>query len=271
MISVRPGADLDREKNKRFSLTIEAYDSPDDPSQSKSTYRTLFLDVIDINDNPPVFEPDRYPVRIPEDTNPGSIVVQLTATDPDTGTGRGLIYTIESGNPGGVFDIDRSTGRITVGRPLTDRAGVWNVTVKVCDGGQPPFCDDGLVVVTVTSRNNYPPEWVIPEDNDAEYSLLENFYVGAEVVEVDAIDRDKNKVTYYMNVNGDLVTSTKDFRINSITGMITAMRTFDREKEERYRLFVVAVDDGDPQMQSEIRTLIIKIDDVDDNPPSFNR
>ena len=71
------------------------------------------------------------------------------------------------------FTIDRNTGLITVGRPPRGNSGTHNVTVRVCDDGQPQMCGTGLVTVTITAQNNYPPVWVFPRFNNESLDVLE--------------------------------------------------------------------------------------------------
>ncbi len=67
---------------------------------TSSRFWQVFVNLIDRNDNAPRFDPDTYTRRITEDAPPGTTIVRLTATDPDTGTDEGLTYTITGGNPG---------------------------------------------------------------------------------------------------------------------------------------------------------------------------
>ena len=73
----------------------------------------------------------------------------------------------------GVFTINPNTGVITVGRPPRGSPGLHNVTVRVCDDGQPPLCGNGIVTVTITAQNNFAPVWVEPRFNNQTINFAE--------------------------------------------------------------------------------------------------
>ncbi len=69
--------------------------------------------------------------------------------------------------------VDPTTGVITVVQPPRDAEGVYNVTVRVCDNGDPQLCGNGRVFVTVTAQNNFPPVWVVPRFNNESFTVTE--------------------------------------------------------------------------------------------------
>ena len=65
----------------------------------------------------------------------------------------------------------------------------------------------------------------------------QNQPMGTNVVQVTARDSDvgiNGMVGYSFDVNGEMVNKTDDFSINSITGVISAQREFDREQKHVY-------------------------------------
>lgn len=70
----------------------------------------LTINVLDIDDNCPVFSPKVYNVTIEENLPYGTIVLNVTATDKDSGTNAELQYAIKEGDDQGGFSIDRVTG-----------------------------------------------------------------------------------------------------------------------------------------------------------------
>jgi hypothetical protein len=79
-------------------------------------------------------------------------------------------------------------------------------------------------------------------------------------------DIDINHEVYYV-LHGD---SGKDFTIDRDTGLIRANNTFDREKINQYKFRVVAIDKGREPLSSTC-TVIVNIDDVNDNDPKFDK
>jgi hypothetical protein len=99
---------LDREQQSSYNISVQATDQS--PGQSLSSFTTVTITVLDINDNPPVFERRDYLVTVPEDTSPGTQVLAVFATSKDIGTNAEITYLIRSGNEQGKFRINPKTG-----------------------------------------------------------------------------------------------------------------------------------------------------------------
>jgi uncharacterized protein (TIGR03437 family) len=74
-------------------------------------------------------------LTLPANTPANSPLYRFTATDPEPGTI--FTYTIESGNDGSAFAIDKTSGLLTLARPDATRQTPYNLTVKVSDNGVP--------------------------------------------------------------------------------------------------------------------------------------
>lgn len=86
-LSVFPGSlsilkALDREEQETFNLTIVAEDHG---TPQHSTTQVLSVQVIDVNDEPPLFEKSQFEAQIRENQEPGSTVLTVSATDRDQG------------------------------------------------------------------------------------------------------------------------------------------------------------------------------------------
>lgn len=99
---------LDREQQPSYNISVQATDQS--PGQALSSLATVTITVLDINDNPPVFERRDYLVTVPEDTSPGTQVLAVFATSKDIGTNAEITYLIRSGNEQGRFRINPKTG-----------------------------------------------------------------------------------------------------------------------------------------------------------------
>ena len=102
-----------------FVMTIEAQDLGT-PSQTSQT--TLVINVIDVNDNPPIFKKRKYQGFMNKDLTGLRNDLQVEATDKDQlGTKNSQIrYEIIQGNYEKKFFIDSLTGQISVLEPLKD-------------------------------------------------------------------------------------------------------------------------------------------------------
>lgn len=82
--SIFTAVPLDRERFGHYELVVEASDGAVDP---RRTTITLQVDIIDINDNSPVFSEPTYTVNVPENRPAGTVILQLSvSTEGDTET-----------------------------------------------------------------------------------------------------------------------------------------------------------------------------------------
>lgn len=73
---------LDREEQEVFNLTIVAEDHG---IPQLSTSQVLSVQVIDVNDEAPVFQRAEFEAQVMENQGPGTTVLKVTATDRDQG------------------------------------------------------------------------------------------------------------------------------------------------------------------------------------------
>lgn len=99
--------ELDRETQASFNLQVRVSDMGR-PQLASSADVTI--NVIDVDDNCPVFQPSVYNVTIRENEKRGTHIVFVSATDVDKVANIIMDYKIKSGMPGGEFRINRSTG-----------------------------------------------------------------------------------------------------------------------------------------------------------------
>uniref|UniRef100_A0ACB8EB26 Uncharacterized protein n=1 Tax=Sphaerodactylus townsendi TaxID=933632 RepID=A0ACB8EB26_9SAUR len=86
---------LDREKNPQYNLTITATDEGTPPL---STYRTITLQISDINDNSPAFEESSYHLFVAENNPSGASIYTVKASDPDLDRNSKITYSILTSN-----------------------------------------------------------------------------------------------------------------------------------------------------------------------------
>lgn len=121
-----------------LELVVEARDRG---SPSLSSWATVQLQVLDVNDHSPIFQVPHYNASVPEDLRPGTTVLTLDAGDADLSReNAGFDYTIVSGNSGNAFQVEsrvawaggqlRTQGALVLVEPLDFEAiPVYNLTV----------------------------------------------------------------------------------------------------------------------------------------------
>ncbi|RWS28589.1 cadherin-23-like protein [Leptotrombidium deliense] len=273
-------------ETKNVTITVRASDLG---TPSLHSDATVFVIVYDRNDHSPVFMQNIYSKSIPEDTRDGSMVLQVKAVDGDHSlTNSRIFYRISSGAQD-KFVIDADTGLLSVSNGANldpdrtnPRQTQYTIYITALDGnfGRDQRQAHVVVNVTIVDVNNKAPEFIEPELA----SVAEDAPIGFYVTRVTAKDMDSKPMLRYSidtkssearNEHGALVelNDFKDlFSINSVDGTIRVAKQLDRETCDQIKLHVLvedvaAVTPG--QRASAILT--IRIDDVNDNRPTFSQ
>lgn len=135
------------------------------------------------------------------------------------------------------------------------------LTVTVTDKGVPAKFSTATVNIQVNDLNDNTPVMA-----DVEKSILEDKSVNFVVHQLVATDKDSgdNKVIEYT-----LITTGVPFAVSK-DGRLTVSGGLDRETQGSYTLTVRAQDKGAPSMSSTA-TVVIRLDDVNDNIPVFGK
>ncbi|MBC6426761.1 MAG: cadherin domain-containing protein, partial [Ekhidna sp.] len=140
--------------------------------------------VTDVNEAPTFNNASR---EVAEDADEGSHVGEVVeATDPEED---GITYSITGGNDANNFEIDSSTGQISVKRDASldhEETETYTLTVTATDNANPQMTATATVTITVTDVNEAPkfdPVTTTP-------SVAENAAEDTQVVTVSATDED---------------------------------------------------------------------------------
>ncbi|XP_066446713.1 protocadherin gamma-C5-like isoform X32 [Eleutherodactylus coqui] len=255
---------LDREEKSEHKLILTAVDGGE-PARSGSTEITVI--VLDINDNPPVFQQSIYKVEVLENVPLKTVLIKLNATDLDEGANGDVIYsfdhhTLESAKK--IFDINLQTGEIFLIRSVDfEVSKSYELFVKAADKGSPKLEGRCVVQVDVRDVNDNTPEIIFTSKTN---EVPENVPVGTVVGFITVRDKDSGK-------NGEIrleVTPNLPFKIQPMSQRyaLVTNRHLDREKLSQYTITLTASDLGSPPLSSQI-TVSLNISDVNDNPPAF--
>lgn len=117
-----------------------------------STVAIVRVQVTDVNDNRPIFEPRRYNVTLKTDNSIQGAILRVVATDLDAGLFGQVAYRITSGNEAGVFQIDRNTGEMEVARPaFLSRSPFHQLNVTATDAAGLKSMHDAEIRITASS------------------------------------------------------------------------------------------------------------------------
>ncbi|KAM4809573.1 LOW QUALITY PROTEIN: protocadherin Fat 1 [Rhinophrynus dorsalis] len=256
---------LDRELQAVYTVTVKATDQG--LPRKLSSVASVVISVLDINDNPPVFEHREYGSSLSEDVEIGTEVLNVYATSRDIEANAEITYKIISGNEHGKFSINPVTGMIFILESLDYETSLeYYLTVEATDGGTPPLSDVASVNINVTDVNDNSPVF---SQNTYTAVIGEDAVSGQPVSMVVADDADGplNSHIRYSIIDGN---QGNTFIIDPVRGEIKVNKLLDREKISGYTLTIQAEDNGNPPRLNST-TVNIDVSDVNDNPPVFSK
>ncbi|KAJ7995843.1 hypothetical protein DPEC_G00230920, partial [Dallia pectoralis] len=224
---------LDYERVKEYRVEIVAVDSG---NPALSSTNSLKVQVTDVNDNSPVFSPILFEVEFAEENQPGDKVVDVVATDADSGEVR---------------------ARSPLDREHKER---YEFRVTASDKGSPSHRGTATVVVKILDRNDNDPKFML---SGYSFSVLENMPPLSPVGMVTVLDMDQaENAKVHLSVEPD----SGKFVVQNGTGTIRSSISFDREKESTYTFRLKAVDGGEPARSSYVGVTINVLDENDNDP-----
>ncbi|XP_058533868.1 uncharacterized protein LOC101525515 [Ochotona princeps] len=225
------------------------------------------LHIRDINDHSPTFLDKEIIVKISESTAVGTTFLMESAQDLDIGMNSLQNYTVSPSSPFYMKIVDGNDGRIypelVLHKALDhEEEPELRLTLTALDGGSPPKSGTTLVLIHVLDMNDNAPEFA---QNVYEVEVPEDKEIGSKIISISAKDADAGnfgKISYTLfHASEDI---RKTFEINPTTGKIRLKSQLDFEGIPSYNVNIQATDGGG---LSEKCTLLIKVLDVNDNPP----
>ncbi|XP_053496998.1 protocadherin alpha-2-like [Ictalurus furcatus] len=257
---------LDREKKGEHSVILTATDGGTPP---KSATLNVTVIVLDSNDNPPVFSQETYSVALPENIQPGVLILKISSTDLDEGSNGNITYSFGSevnAEVRDIFTLDSTTGEIrTKGFLDFEDTDIYKLDVQATDKGQPPLTSESGVIIKILDVNDNTPEIEITSLSNV---ISEDAQPGTVISLISVTDKDSG-------VNGNVVCHVNDnvpFVLKpsvqyNMYSLVTKS-SLDRELVSQYEITISATDLGQPSLSS-LKSFSIKVSDVNDNRPEF--
>lgn len=155
---------------------------------------------------------------------------------------------------------------MTLVKPLDyESVRTYRLVIRAQDGGSPSKSNTTQLLVKVLDSNDNAPRFYTMQFQE---TVLESVPVGYNIVRVQAYDADEGKnseITYSIIDKEDNFPLAVDPR----TGWIHTLKPLDREENHRFSFQVAAVDGGIPP-KSASTSVVVSIQDVNDNDPIFN-
>ncbi|KAK6328963.1 hypothetical protein J4Q44_G00009410 [Coregonus suidteri] len=254
---------VDFEQVQWLNFTVRAQDHGSPPRVAELP---VYLRIVDVNDNNPIFTQPSYQKPVFEDVDLGTVLLRVSATDADSGLFSVIEYGLVDGE--GKFGITPSTGDIYILSPLDrETKDHYTLTAIARDnpGGSPNNRRENSVqvLVTVLDVNDFRPRFSV---RVFETSVFENEPSGTSVITLTATDLDEGQnglLSYSLQGPG-----ADAFSLDADTGLVRSLRLL--QSFEHFNLTVVATDQGRPPLWGTAVLRIIVID-VNDNRPMFVR
>ncbi|KAM9328068.1 LOW QUALITY PROTEIN: cadherin EGF LAG seven-pass G-type receptor 1 [Pholidichthys leucotaenia] len=250
--------EIDYEDQASYTLAIIARDNGI-PQKSDTTYVEIII--LDANDNAPHFIRDRYQGSVFEDAPVYTSVLQISASDRDSGSNGRVSYTFQGGDDGeGDFFIESNTGVIRTARKLDrENIAVYNLKAFAVDRGIPPLKAFVCVHVVIQDINDNAPAF---EKDELFFDVEENSPLHSVVAHITAKDPDEgiNAQIVYQIVEGNF---PEVFQLDMFNGALTAVTDLDYETKTEY---VIVVQATSAPLVSRA-TVHIRLIDMNDNEP----
>ncbi|KAJ0022558.1 hypothetical protein NQD34_014692 [Periophthalmus magnuspinnatus] len=241
----------------------------------------FIIKIHDINDNEPRFTKNPYYARVPEMSEIGTSVIQVTATDADDatyGNSAKVVYSILEGQP--YFSVDPDTGLIKTALPGMDREvkEQYQVVIQAKDmaGQMGGLSGTTTVSITLSDVNDNPPRFTKAL---YEFRVPESLELGAPVGALRAVDADigENADMEY-RITGSDGPGMFDISTNKSNqeGVLRLRKPLDFERKRQYslRIQVENVPVGSRLMSAgpftDEASVKVVVEDVDE-PPVFER
>ncbi|XP_060904174.1 protocadherin alpha-8-like [Labrus mixtus] len=258
---------LDREAARSHSLVLTALDGGKPP---KTGNVNILVNVLDINDNAPVFSQDVYSVMLDENAPVGTAVAQVNATDLDDGPNGEVVYSFSNSVSHRLlktFDINPSTGEITVkGLINYEEKDRYEIEIQASDKGLAPLVTQKSVIIKIVDVNDNAPEIEVTSFSS---SIPEDSRPGTTVALISVNDLDSGlNGKVFCSISDDVPFTLSPSLKDKMYSLVTKS-PLDREKQSHYDLTITAKDAGQPPLSSE-KTISVVVSDVNDNSPEFS-
>ncbi|XP_041840144.1 protocadherin Fat 4 [Melanotaenia boesemani] len=226
------------------------------------------LHVTDINDNSPVFTSTSVTKSVPEDSEVGSNVTVVPATDKDSDFNKELRYSLRGGE--GRFSVDPVSGMVSVAGTLDrETTASYSLLVVAEDQGRPARSATATLTVQVADINDN-----VPKFSEAAYQVevLETESLGETLVTVSAEDPDEgaNGRIMYTILLQSPPSEPAVFTLDASSGALKLAQPLDYSEVKAYTLKVQASDGGAPSLVGN-GSVVVKVKDVNNNPPEFSK
>ncbi|XP_059201778.1 protocadherin alpha-2-like isoform X9 [Centropristis striata] len=256
---------LDYEETPAYEVRVQAMDQGPTP---RSAHAKLLIEIIDVNDNAPEISVTSLMTPVKEDAELGTIVALVTVSDKDGGNNGVTNCKVVGSVPFKLKSNYKNDYSLVVDGPLDrENTSLYNVTITATDEGSPPLSSNRIITVHVSDVNDNAPRFTEPVIN---VYLKENSPTGSVIYTIKAFDPDLDsnaKLTYKL-IDGypKHIPISSVVNINSETGDIISLQSFNYEELKTFQFKVQGTDSGVPPLSSNVTVNVLILDENDNNP-----
>ncbi|XP_059378028.1 protocadherin alpha-2-like isoform X2 [Carassius carassius] len=255
---------VDYERGAAVEIRVQAKDRGLKP---RAAYCKVLVEIMDINDNTPEISVTSLVNTVKEDAANGTVVSMITVLDNDAGKNGEIHLKVRDMLP---FKVQNSYNKyytLVVNGPLDkEQASEYNVTITATDEGTPPLSSTSVITIHVSDVNDNAPRFPEPVIN---VYVKENSQTGAVIHTVSAFDPDVGdnaRLTYSLLESSKSGPVTSMLNINSDSGDIHSLQSFNYEETKTFEFKVQATDSGVPPLSSNVTVNVFILDENDNSP-----
>ncbi|KAK2165207.1 hypothetical protein LSH36_53g02017 [Paralvinella palmiformis] len=256
---------LDREMTSKFYVMITCKDRGQPELVS---WKTIDINVLDVNDNRPMFGQTHYQVIISADIHIGDNISQLSATDPDEGDNGNVAYSILDPDVVHLFSINKQSGIVSANVNIPN-ISIWDFKIHILaeDMGDEPLSSTTILILSSLVNQSSSNIDLLSQNNvtvlHVEENWPENIKIGQLFDDNEHLVCDITTVVYPDEI--------KKLFVLSNNGEVIVQTSLDRETQETYYFgaIVKKVCRNSAGEQESVKGYIIQVivDDQNDNAP----
>ncbi|KAJ6661385.1 hypothetical protein lerEdw1_015013 [Lerista edwardsae] len=263
---IRVKGKVDFEDINLYNIEIEAKDKGSPPL---SGHCSILIEILDVNDNAPEMSLKSMLVPVPEDSLPGVVVALVSISDRDSGVNGQVSCSLwPTGLPFKLVSTFKNYYSLVLAEPVDrEQVAEFRLVVVARDEGAPSLSASSSLVVPISDVNDNAPAFAQPS-----YTVFikENNPPGAHIFTMSASDPDmaeNSLISYWLDEKLWPVSSY--ISVNSESGKVYALQSFDYEELKLLEFQVSAKDAGLPSLCSNATVQVFVVDENDNTPALF--
>jgi hypothetical protein len=230
--------------------------------------RSLYIRVLDANDNAPVFLQAVYYSGLALNSTPGALIANVQATDKDIGVNAEIKYGLLDGGEGTIA-VNQVNGTVYL-NALMDLGAYrdWlNFTIYAQDNGEPEMVGHAVVAVQLFDEKELVPHFT---STVFAFSVAENQAVGTVAGAVQLLNPTfPNFKPFRFSIVNAKPVADPVFSIDATSGAISTLKVIDREEKDTFNVQVNAALATNEEAINSMATVTIRITDENDQLPYF--